>query len=106
MPFEINFHTDVDKEVDILKTYASKRIKSLRRKFKSLETATVNLITELKGSTPHLFKCSVVIHSEPKKFISLKKGEIAYLALKESLDSIESQIVKTFDKISHPWEKK
>ena len=103
---QLNFHSDVEEgENKKLRSFAQKKFKALTRKYRVILGTTVNIKTEIKARTPHLFKAIAVVETKLKKFTSNKKGEIPHLALKEALETVERQLRKTFDKVKRPWEK-
>lgn len=104
MAFNFKFHTDAKEQENMLWEEAEKRLTKLGLRYDAITGATVNVRTEAKKNTPHVFRASVVISAKPKNVSAVKKGENPHIALKEALDATERQIKKLLEKIKKPWE--
>ncbi len=104
-PYQIEFHFgDKVGDTDALRRMALSRLDRLAKGNKDLINASVVVVAEGRGETPHRFRARIMLEVRPHSVVSHQVDEEPELALRGALEAAERQVRDKRDELGRPWE--
>ncbi len=105
MPFEFEFHNEIDNLDDSLRDRAEERLVRLTKGHQDLIGASISLEPLVRAETVFLYRARVVAYVRPRNIVGVEKADTPEGALKGALDAVERQLRAKRDALHKPWER-